>query len=86
MSKPNDGGPVFPQHNPDGSIYHQGESLRAKLAGMAMRGLIQGYDVAWLLDDDLSSGHNAAVTREKLWKAALAVADTGISELEKDIK
>ena len=89
MSKPNDGGPAFPQSgtvSPSGGMYVSvdhgggGMSLRAWLAGMAMQGL---------LANPFYAEQNAGMERgcpDELARACICNTDALIAELEKEAK
>ena len=71
ITKPNDGGPAFPQGYLDGpEVDPSGMSLRAWFAGMAMQGLITNPDTVSEV--------------EIVAKFSIQYADALIAELEKE--
>ena len=84
MSKPNDGGPAFPQmFFASGGKYPEGMSLRAWLAGMAIGPLMasDGFEATVMRNPkfDLETMLPKFAAQE-----AVRIADALISELEKE--
>ncbi len=87
MSKP-DGGNAFPIYAPDTAdgeqVFHPGMSLRAWLAGMAMRSIIARGFSGHSGERGLSFHPAEKKSKQQVAAMAVAIADSMLAELEKD--